>query len=419
MSNEALLPKEPDKYTMNREKNKNNVVVGSILFTKSAIGLGLLSNSYFFTQTGAILGCVTTLVLCFLITYTLSLLLALAEKIEAKNKELKMENLDMVSLFVFGFKMQMLSKTLNFLFNYCCIVVNMINFCKYAQQIIALHTPWTSIRLFEVKIIVIVFILFILVFILEPEKLRYPSYIALFVLLLSLVSFWIINCYKYAHLEHRPEVPLFVLAGINNFIGNQLYAMESIGTLFTVRSTLKKRSEMQKVLLVSFGTILVLFLINGMSFILTYGSKDIQKMPFSNFNNQYIRVLEVLFYFSFPATVTIFIISNCYEFEFLPWVKSLLANDKKEMHLGKLYAWRATLATMMLASSFFFSDEFALTVVSGIIVVPIIGFLIPMILDMKFHYKEWSKAKLCFKMGVVLLAMVVNGFCIYGTLRNK
>jgi hypothetical protein len=51
--------------------------------------------------------------------------------------------------------------------------------------------------------------------------------------------------------------------------------MESIGTLFTVRSTLKKRSDMKKVLLISFSIILFLFLANGLSFIFTFGPDNI------------------------------------------------------------------------------------------------------------------------------------------------
>ena len=94
-------------------------------------------------------------------------------------------------------------------------------------------------------------------------------------LIVSIVSFWVINTKTYIHTDIKPVYKLFEFSQLSDFIGNQLYAMESIGTLFTVRSTLKKRSNMKNVLKYSFRFILLLFIVNGISFILTYDSKDI------------------------------------------------------------------------------------------------------------------------------------------------
>lgn len=109
-----------------------------------------------------------------------------------------------------------------------------------------------------------------LIVIIEPEKLRYPSYFGVLVLVLCLLSFWYKNGITYKQLENKPKIPLFLFSGLDNFIGNQLYALEAIGTLFTVRSTLKKRKNMQFVLHFSFVLIFCLLIINGMSFIMTY-----------------------------------------------------------------------------------------------------------------------------------------------------
>jgi hypothetical protein len=42
---------------------------------------------------------------------------------------------------------------------------------------------------------------------------------------------------------------------------------------------------------------------------------------------------------------------------------------------------------LMLASCLLFNDEYFLTIISGIVVVPLIGFIIPLVLDIKndFH----------------------------------
>jgi len=86
-------------------KKTKIVFVGTILFTKSAIGLGLLSNAYFFTQTGIILGSLTSICLCFLISYSMGVLLKIADEYESKHNNEKLENLDMVAFLTYGKKL--------------------------------------------------------------------------------------------------------------------------------------------------------------------------------------------------------------------------------------------------------------------------------------------------------------------------
>ena len=101
------------------------------------------------------------------------------------------------------------------------------------------------------------------------------------------------------------------------FIGNQLYAFESMGSLFTIRSTLKKRSEMSKIIGYSYILVLFLFITNGLSFLFTYGESGVKNLPFDNFPGDYlIYTFKWLFYLTLPATLFIFIIANCHELEY-------------------------------------------------------------------------------------------------------
>lgn len=115
--------------------------------------------------------------------------------------------------------MSHISKALNFLFNYCCIVVNVTNFSKYLQGKINDHYD-TNISLLLIKILTSILLIISLMFFVEPEKLRYPSFFALAVLILSIFSFWVINIDKYILLDNKPFVPLFNFSGLSNFIGN-------------------------------------------------------------------------------------------------------------------------------------------------------------------------------------------------------
>ena len=100
-----------------------------------------------------------------------------------------------------------------------------------------------------------------------------------------------------------------------------------MGSLFTIRSTLKKRSQMSKIIFYSYILVLFLFITNGLSFLFTYGENGVKYMPFENFNNDFlIDLFKWLFYLTLPATLLIFIIANCHELEYEKSINWLISN---------------------------------------------------------------------------------------------
>lgn len=140
---------------------------------------------------------------------------------------------------------------------------------------------------------------------------------------------WYKNLLHYIHLPQKPQD----IHGANFdqlpfFLGNQLYAFESMGSLFTIRSTLKKRSNMKQIILYSYCLVLFLFITNGLSFLFTYGESGVKNMPFDNFPNDHlIDVFRWLFYLTLPATLLIFIIANCHELEYEGYFHDRLTNN--------------------------------------------------------------------------------------------
>ena len=65
-------------YESRRDVYKVGKFFGIISFTKSTIGMGLLMNQYFFTQTGLILSIIMTISTCALIAYSLNVVLEIA-----------------------------------------------------------------------------------------------------------------------------------------------------------------------------------------------------------------------------------------------------------------------------------------------------------------------------------------------------
>ena len=56
-----------------------------------------------------------------------------------------------------------------------------------------------------------------------------------------------------------------------DMIGNLLYSFESIGTVFTVRTTLKRPKKMRKILYLSYTLVTFIILTNSIIFLITYG----------------------------------------------------------------------------------------------------------------------------------------------------
>lgn len=260
-------------YEGRRFLHKNSVFAATFLFFKSTIGLGLLVNQYYIGKAGILWGTFITFFLVIFVGNTLDLMLKIANSIEKKSyKKIKIENFDQISFLVFGKKMQIITKIFIILYNESVLLINTINFAKFLQ--IQFSGNFPNIAIFEklnyFKLFVIIIFLLILIFIVEPEKLKYLSYFASIILVLALLIMWTQNIIKYITLQKKPY---FEYANINytsNLIGNQLYSLESIGTLFTVRSTLKKPKKMRKVLFWTYFLVTTIFIINGTTFLLVF-----------------------------------------------------------------------------------------------------------------------------------------------------
>lgn len=161
-----------------------------------------------------------------------------------------------------------------------------------------------------------------------------------------------------------------------------------MGSLFTIRSTLKKRTDMSKIIVFSYILVLFLFITNGLSFLFTYGESGVKNLPFDNFPGDYvIYTFKWLFYLTLPATLLIFIIANCHELEYEKLVNQRITNENGQIQVKRLIPFRLILTSLMLVPVFFIEDEYNLSVVSGILVVPFIGFILPILLDYIYFYK--------------------------------
>ena len=264
-----LNPEKKITYEENRKIYKNGFLSTSIMFIKSTVGFGFLFNQYYFGQIGAILGPIMALLITFFIGYLNYLLIKIADEEEKKNNII--ETYDQIAKVTFGTAFQYLCKICCFIFNLVVSFVSIINISKYFHGI---FSPMTSIVFFKsiffYKALMIFLILFLLVCIIEPEKMKYIYYITGFIFFIIIIIMWFENLRKKNNNIKPIFYEYFDFSNLPSFIGNQTYCFETVATIFTIRATMEKRSKMKNVLIFCFIIIFILFMINGYSFLLVF-----------------------------------------------------------------------------------------------------------------------------------------------------
>lgn len=256
-------------YEQKRLLYKNSTFAAICIFFKGTVGLGLLVNQYYLAKAGLILGPLLTIIVTILITYTILLILRLANRIEhTRSSEFKFETMDELVEVVLGRFAKIMTKICTFLLNQATIIVNAINFSKFIRNQAVRDTDSGFLAdLHFYKLITIAIFLLLMGTIVEPERLKYPAYISAAILFLGISMLWFNNGQIVYHQGGFAPLNYFNVYGISSLVGSQLYSFESIGIVFGIRATLKHPHHMKRVLVITFFGIALLFVYNGVSFL--------------------------------------------------------------------------------------------------------------------------------------------------------
>ena len=132
-------------------------------------------------------------------------------------------------------------------------------------------------------------------------------------------------------------------------IASQTYALESIGTLMCVRSTMKRRSQTGSMIIAVMGVGGALFVLNGLSFYFSFYSP--KSLPFWYYpTDKVVKTLEILFYLLTPSTIIINQISNLCMLEELQIVKDAIKCEEVEddFDIKRLYIFRLSVVVILL-----------------------------------------------------------------------
>lgn len=257
-------------YEISRSHNKNGIFSGVFMLLKGALGLGIIVNQYYQAKAGLVLGPLATVVMSAATVYSMHIILSLANRVELEmNHNYTIETMDQLVNRILGPTARIVTKILIFTLNQAAIIINIINLSKFLQnKITALNPRSLFATLPLIKLLVIMLFLVLVSVIIQPERLRYPAYIAVLIVIFSLLYMWILNISYTISNDIPKELEYANISNLANLVGSLLYSFKSVGIIFGVRATLKHRYQINKILYITYGLVIVLFSINGMSFLI-------------------------------------------------------------------------------------------------------------------------------------------------------
>lgn len=167
------------------------------------------------------------------------------------------------------------------------------------------------------KFLTVIFLVILIIALKSAEQLKYPSLFSTLAILISLIVFWTFNAIKKGFVNLK-NVKMANWNQALPLVASQVYSIESVGTILTIRNAMKNPSKMSFLLKIVFSIAILLFLVNGWSFQLTY--KDPIEIGFDYFakGNALILTLQICFYLTLPATICITMFALLTVFENIP-----------------------------------------------------------------------------------------------------
>jgi amino acid permease len=276
--------------------------------------------------------------------------------------------------------------------------------------------------------------------------LKIPSLLSTSIIIISLLIFWFKNVFEIG-LENLSNVKAFNWEYSLPLVSSQVYSIESIGTLLTIRQAMKRPFDMKRVIHWVFLLSLCLFILNGWSFYSSFTErKEIAFFYYSN-DNMLVTILQFGFYLTLPATMIITLFALMAVVDSFGCVKGALQSEDNQTqslvsssNSGNLFGdndqeqpspakgnyclaslYRLLLGILLLSPLLFEIDEYFLILFTGSLISPCLGFIFP-IVGYNYYFREQLKEKPLKKVlnySVLILGIVVNAASFVYTLKNK
>lgn len=357
-SEKILSVLSSSSYSHKRNALKNGFFVTCIIFFKASVGFGFYSSQMYFFDSGWILGLLITILMTFIVGYAMYILCELINVIEKSNYNLGIENMEEVAFYAFQHRkiqnmLYLICKLFNFFLNYVVVLVNGINFSKFLTSnfgVLFTNDLFRDLSLYKLCFIIITVVLIVLI--LEPERMKWLSYLGFFGLVIT--TLYIFSIYLDSGFPNAHNVTAFNMKGFATLVGSQLYSLESIGTLVCIRSTMQKKSQSAKMVLYVMTLVGICFSMIGLlSYISNFSAKTLAFFYFPG--NVFIKISIFIFYITVFSVIIPVQIANLMMLEEIKKIKKylILKYTTDDLDTAKVLVFRVCITTIILLPIFF------------------------------------------------------------------
>lgn len=370
-----------------------------------------MNTQFYFYQGGKILSPLAVCAIVMTIMYNMLLLSEIANHLQSKtekyfkkkdvNKNAKIESYERcLSLLPESKKHKkivfIIVQIFVFIFNYCTVIVNGSNFARFLNILIKDKVSSDLLRDDSfAQLVTFFFLLLLMVCIKSAEYLKYPSLFSTVAILVSLVTFWFMNGFQ-QRFHNFGNIKCFEWSNALPLISSQVYSIESVGTLLTIRQAMKNPDKITLIVKMVFFISLALFIVNGWSFQFSFDSPVEMAFYYYSSSNILVSVLKFCFYLTLPATICITMFSLFSVFESYNFFEKKLgvhANNNSELdeHLiqqssptQQISYLEIVKMRIVICSILFFPllldiNEYFLILITGSLISPCLGFIFPII----------------------------------------
>ena len=302
----------------------------------------------------------------------------------------------------------------------CLLMTGSSNIANLSAVSVELSTN-LDFNLYLTKLLVTAFFCSIMIFIVEPERIK-TILIIVTATLIAMVG--MVMGYSGKIIHENQQIPnnnlvqytMFNFANMGVFLGVSSYAFESIGSIFNVRRVMQQRSAMPRLQIGAFIFIAATYYVTGLLVYLAYGNNNVKDLVFKYYSMETSPVMNSLGYI-FCATcifnIPFNIIALIENLEALPALRKFFMTNgdisRVKVTLARIFAIVLSMAVTLI------TDNIArILSLTGSLAAPLISYIIP--LALYWQFKKPSKFMYIHDGIVMALGLVIGGFGIYSTI---
>ena len=236
---------------------------------------------------------------------------------------------------------------------------------------------------FECTLLVWIVICFLLVVIVEPEKLKNFTTVTTALVIAVCACFTAFNYMKF--FSGRSEValsdiPLFNFANTFGLTGNLIYAFELCSCYLSLRLTAKESVNYGSLTIMMMLLITTVYYTVGVSFSLAFKNENMHENAFRNFDTGILKYASITFTVNTVYNFITNAIFACEAFETNGWVHLRLVDSQDRLKRKNIIMLRILVWTSIAGFSLVCGDQVTkLLNFSGSVFSPMVGFIGPLI----------------------------------------